>query len=86
MKEAALYEKLTHDRVRCLLCAHRCILLVPRGALPPCRTPVASVGICEGPKKLETASGFSFDVMRETRLPLSRQAPGDAECLILSRL
>ncbi len=26
MKEAALYEKLTHNRVRCNLCAHRCVI------------------------------------------------------------
>jgi hypothetical protein len=26
MKEAALYEKLTHNRVRCYLCAHRCVI------------------------------------------------------------
>jgi len=35
MKQAMLYEKLSKGRVRCLLCAHRCVM--PEGKLGVCR-------------------------------------------------
>jgi pyruvate formate lyase activating enzyme len=46
MKEAFLYNKLDNNKVRCNLCAHRCVVNAGKdGQCPKCGLKIAGVGL-----------------------------------------